>query len=132
LASSSVVFSVFGVSSLFVPQVLSNRLRFKWAYVLGFILQFVYVGLNAYPRWYTYMPASALGGLGQAIAFTCSGSAVLNLCLMFSKVTENDSSASQAMFFGVYGVFLEIGSLHKPVYSVFSLFKFQPMVLEVC
>lgn len=46
LASSCVVYSVFGLSGIMVPQVLMNLIKFKWTITLGFFLQLFYIGLN--------------------------------------------------------------------------------------
>ena len=46
LASSCVVYSVFGVSAIMVPQLFMNFITFKWTLTLGLFLQLFYVGLN--------------------------------------------------------------------------------------
>ena len=46
LASSCVVYSVFGLSAIMIPQLLMNSIKFKWTMTLGFGLQLFYVGLN--------------------------------------------------------------------------------------
>ncbi len=46
LASSSTVYSVFGLSALMVPQLLMSSIKFKWTLTLGFFLQLFYIGLN--------------------------------------------------------------------------------------
>ena len=46
LASSCVVYSVFGLSAIMIPQLLMNWIKFKWTMTLGFALQLFYVGLN--------------------------------------------------------------------------------------
>lgn len=56
LASSAVAYSVFGLSALVIPQLLIKKIKFKWTMTLGLALQFFYVGFNAYPKWYTYLP----------------------------------------------------------------------------
>lgn len=56
LASLAVYYGFFGLSALIIPQILINKLRLKWTLVLGFFLQFFYIGFNAYPKWYTYIP----------------------------------------------------------------------------
>lgn len=56
LASSAILFTVFGITSLIIPQVLIKKIKFKWTMTLGLALQFLYVGFNAYPKWYTYLP----------------------------------------------------------------------------
>ena len=56
LASSAVAFSVSGLSALVVPQLLIKKITFKWTMTLALALQFFYVGFNAYPKWYTYIP----------------------------------------------------------------------------
>jgi hypothetical protein len=56
LASLSVYYGFFGLSALIIPQILINKLKFKWTLVLGYFLQLFYIGFNAYPKWYTYLP----------------------------------------------------------------------------
>jgi hypothetical protein len=46
LASSAVVFSVYGLTSLMLPQVLVSLMNLKWAYTIGLFMQLFYVGLN--------------------------------------------------------------------------------------
>lgn len=46
LASSCVVYSVFGLSAIMLPQLLMSLIKFKWTMTLGFALQAFYVGLN--------------------------------------------------------------------------------------
>lgn len=46
LASSIVVYIVFGFSALMIPQLLMNVIKFKWTMTLGFALQSFYIALN--------------------------------------------------------------------------------------
>ena len=46
LASSCVVYSVYGLSAILIPQLLMHSIKFKWTMTLGFGLQLFYVGLN--------------------------------------------------------------------------------------
>ena len=46
LASSTVVYCVFGLSGIMIPQLLMNFIKFKWTLSLGLFLQLFYVGLN--------------------------------------------------------------------------------------
>ena len=65
----------------------------------------------AYPKWETYIPASILGGFGQALAFTCAGTGVSELCQIYAAVTKTNPSDNQGLFFGVFGIFLQLGIL---------------------
>jgi hypothetical protein len=46
LASSCVVFGVFGLTAIMLPQLLMNLITFKWTLTLGYTLQLFYIGLN--------------------------------------------------------------------------------------
>ena len=59
------------------------------------------------------MPASALGGFGQSLIFTCVGTCIQRLSEIYSKVTERDAGAIQALFFGIFGTSIEIGIFIK-------------------
>lgn len=56
LASLATSFAVQLSTSLILPQILINKIKFKWALVLSYFLQLFYIGFNAYPKWYTYLP----------------------------------------------------------------------------
>ena len=80
LASTCVIFAVFGLTAIMLPQILINLIKFKWTLVLGYSLQIFYIALNginyfcfktllfqfyfylttllAKPEWYTYMPGN--------------------------------------------------------------------------
>ncbi len=57
-----------------------------------------------------FFPASALGGFGQALVFTAASTAVRRLCQIYAETTGKDAYAAQGLFFGVFGVFLQIGN----------------------
>lgn len=67
----------------------------------------------AYPTYLTYMPASALGGLGQALIFTGAGACIQKLCQIYCKITNSDAARTQAIFFGVFGSSIQIGKSIK-------------------
>ena len=50
-----------------------------------------------------------MGGFGQALAFTGAGTGVRRLCQIYSEVTKTDSNSAQGLFFGIFGIFLQIG-----------------------
>lgn len=54
--------------------------------------------------------ASALGGIGQALVLTSASTAVRRLCQIYAEVTGKDPDAAQGWFFGVFGIFLQIGN----------------------
>ena len=60
-----------------------------------------------------HLKASALGGFGQSLAFTGAGTGVRRLCQIYCEVTKADATAAQGLFFGVFGIFLQIGKLSK-------------------
>jgi hypothetical protein len=57
-----------------------------------------------------FFSASALGGFGQALIFTCASTAIRRLCQIYAEVTGTDPAAAQGIFFGVFGVFLQLGN----------------------
>ena len=95
-----------------------NFIKFKWTLSLGLFLQLFYVGLNgkninvaslyclleiififkAYPTYLTYLPASALGGLGQALIFTAAGTSIQKLCQLYCEMTSADAARTQGIF----------------------------------
>lgn len=46
----------------------------------------------------------------KALAFTCAGTGVRELCNIYSEVTGTDPLAAQGLFFGILGVFLQLGN----------------------
>jgi hypothetical protein len=57
----------------------------------------------------SYLKASALGGFGQSLAFTCAGTGIRELCQIYGEITSTDSASIQGLFFGVFGIFIQLG-----------------------
>lgn len=43
-------------SCLVFPQLLIDTIGFKWTLLIAQVAQMIYIGINAYPRWYTLIP----------------------------------------------------------------------------
>jgi hypothetical protein len=57
--------------------------------------------------------ASILGGLAQSIAFTCASTSIRKLCIMYSEMTKTDPYSSHGFFFGVFGIFIQLGNFNS-------------------
>ena len=129
--SSIIFFSIYSIFALLLPQLLMNFIKFKWTLTFAFVMQLLFIGLNAYPSWFTTIPgtfnsnndfylgfwflntffflAGIVSGIGQSIALTSAITGVRKLCNLYSEANQTDPHGLYGFFFGLFGAVLHLG-----------------------
>lgn len=66
LASLAILYGIGIITAVFVPALL-HSIGAKYALCVGYGLRLIYILTNYYPSWYTLIPGSILGGIGDFI-----------------------------------------------------------------
>jgi hypothetical protein len=118
-AGQLTIFSIQLLSCLVIPQVLIDKLGFKWTLVLAQSTYAVYVAANSYPRWYTIIPsiikqhfkikilyfifiAAILCGFGNSLSWNVLGIYLTNLSMQYSALCNKPFGTIQHLFFSIF------------------------------
>lgn len=130
--SMSIIYACRALSCLLGPFFII-RLTPKWTLVISLTAQLVYIGANAYPKWYTLYPTAALAGLTLGPIWIGIGVYVTTLAVYYSHATLKNKGATMSNFNGILALALPIGVCIGSVasYLVFKYVSFDETISDI-
>lgn len=58
ITSQNVIFATQILTSLVIPSIVFDQIGYKWSMVIAELFFLSYIGFQAYPSWYTFMPST--------------------------------------------------------------------------
>lgn len=117
VASQSVIYALFTVSSFFLPTYLIKRFGCKKTLLVSVFSVCPYVAANLYPHWGTLIPSAVLSGLAFGPLWAARSTYVNELSFQYSVHTTASISVVSAWFFGMYSFFHENAEIWGNVIS---------------
>ncbi|GFS29616.1 UNC93-like protein [Nephila pilipes] len=121
VASQSVIYACFTISSFFLPTYLIKRFGCKKTLLISVFSVCPYVAANMYPIWGTLMPSAVLSGLAFGPLWAARSTYVNELSFQYSRFTKASISVINAWFFGIYSFFHENAEIWGNVLSYYVL-----------
>ncbi|KAG8182986.1 hypothetical protein JTE90_013435 [Oedothorax gibbosus] len=117
VASQSVIYALFTISSFFLPTYLIRRFGCKKTLLVSVFSVCPYVAANLYPHWGTLIPSAVLSGLAFGPLWAARSTYVNELSFQYSVHTQASISVVSAWFFGMYSFFHENAEIWGNVIS---------------
>lgn len=117
IASQSVIYAFFTLSSFFLPTYLIRRFGCKKTLLVSIFSVCPYVAANLYPHWGTLIPSAVLSGLAFGPLWAARSTYVNELSFQYSAYTKASISVVNAWFFGMYSFFHENAEIWGNVIS---------------
>ncbi|XP_055939287.1 UNC93-like protein [Argiope bruennichi] len=121
VASQSVIYSFFTISSFFLPTYFIRRFGCKKTLLISVFSVCPYVAANFYPTWGTLMPSAVLSGMAFGPLWAARSTYVNELSFQFSDYSKASISVINAWFFGIYSFFHENAEIWGNVISYYVL-----------
>ncbi|CAL1287426.1 unnamed protein product [Larinioides sclopetarius] len=121
VASQSVIYAFFTISSLFLPTYLIKRFGCKKTLLVSVFSVCPYVAANFYPSWGTLMPSAVLSGMAFGPLWAARSTYVNELSFQYSDYSKASISVINAWFFGIYSFFHENAEIWGNVISYYVL-----------
>ncbi|GBM49573.1 UNC93-like protein [Araneus ventricosus] len=121
VASQSVIYAFFTISSFFLPTYLIKRFGCKKTLLISVFSVCPYVAANFYPTWGTLMPSAVLSGVAFGPLWAARSTYVNELSFQYSDYSKASISVINAWFFGIYSFFHENAEIWGNVISYYVL-----------
>ncbi|GIY34334.1 protein unc-93 homolog A, partial [Caerostris darwini] len=121
VASQSVIYAFFTISSFFLPTYLIKRFGCKKTLLISVFSVCPYIAANFYPTWSTLVPSAVLSGMAFGPLWAARSTYVNQLSFQYSGYTTASISVVNAWFFGIYSFFHENAEIWGNVISYYVL-----------
>lgn len=122
IASQSVIYAFFTVSSFFLPTYFIKKFGCKRTLIFSVFCICPYVAANLYPHWGTFIPTAVLSGAAFGPLWAARSTYVNELSFSYSQFSTASIHVINAWFFGIYSFFHENAEIWGNVIS-YVVFK---------
>ena len=127
LTSSAILYGLGIIVALFVP-ILLHSLGSKYTLCVGYGLRLVYILVNYYPSWYTLVPGSVIGGIGDVIMWVSVEVYVSQSARSHATLLNKSPNNLIGLFMGALIFSMKAGQVYGGLTSSIVLFTFTPNV----
>lgn len=117
IASQSVIYAFFTVSSFFLPTYFIKKFGCKKTLIFSVFSICPYVAANLYPHWGTLIPSAILSGAAFGPLWAARSTYVNEISFSYSQFTSTSVHVVNAWFFGIYSFFHENAEIWGNVIS---------------
>lgn len=121
IASQSVIYAFFTVSSFFLPTYFIKRFGCKKTLIFSVFSICPYIAANLYPHWGTLIPSAVLSGVAFGPLWAARSTYVNEISYTYSQFTSASIHVVNAWFFGIYSFFHENAEIWGNVISYMVL-----------
>ena len=86
--SLSVLYSAYGISCVSIGPIIVSVVKPKWALFVGCVGHILYIFINIWPMWITFICSSVLLGLISPLMWITQGIFITNLALSHTQQNE--------------------------------------------
>ena len=121
--TTSVIYGVFALSSLFFTPLIIRICGLKWTIVISMFPALLWIAANGVGVWATMIPASILVGLFGAPVWIAHGSYTMEMAKEYAKQTNQMVDKVATLFYGLFGTFRMTGYVFGDIISSTVLSK---------